>query len=66
MKGWNRVHAYAECTECDWDYTDIDLDGHKHKIGVESQRHADETGHKVEAEISFIKDFKPATQRNVK
>ena len=57
MKGWSRIHACAECTECDWDYTDI-LDKHMHKIGVEAQRHADKTGHLVHAEISFIKDFK--------
>ena len=59
MKGWSRVHAVAECTECDWVYTDIDLGlfGHKHKLGVEAQRHADETGHEVHGEISFIKDF---------
>jgi hypothetical protein len=57
MKGWNRIHAYAHCDECDWDYTDI-CDGiHHHKIGVEAQRHADETGHRVSAEIGFAKDF---------
>lgn len=57
MKGWGRIHAVADCAECDWVYTDIDLDKHHHKLGVEAQRHADETGHEVHGEISFIKDF---------
>lgn len=59
MKGWSRVHAYANCEECDWDYTDIDSDRHHHKIGAKAQQHANETGHRVQGEISFIKDFVP-------
>jgi len=66
VKGWSRIHAVAECTECEWDYTDIDVDMHHHKIGVEAQRHADKTGHKVQAEISFIKDFIPSEPKVVK
>jgi len=60
MKGWSRIHAQADCTKCDWNYTDMFSGAHSHKIGVESQRHADETGHIVQAEISFIKDYIPS------
>lgn len=59
MKGWSRIHAYAHCEECDWDYTDITQGVHYHKIGEKAQCHANETGHKVSGEISFIKDFIP-------
>ena len=57
MKGWSRIHAYAHCDECDWDYSDIISGIHHHRIGEKSQKHANETGHKVSAEIGFIKDF---------
>lgn len=59
MKGWNRIHAYAHCEDCDWDYTDIRKGVHHHKIGVEAQRHANKTGHRVLAEIGFSKDYEP-------
>jgi hypothetical protein len=58
MKGWLRIHAYAHCNDCAWTYTDIDKDGHHHKLGKEAQKHTDKTNHTVIAEIGFEKEFK--------
>lgn len=53
MKGWNRIHALAQCKDCDWDYADKFHDKHTHNIGRMAQQHADKTGHQVNCEIGF-------------
>jgi len=58
MKGWYRIHAYGQCEDCDWTYTDKFHDGHTHYIGRKCQAHADKTGHTVHAELGFSKDFR--------
>lgn len=58
MKGWHRIHAYAECNDCDWNYTDrFKSGGHTHKVGQKARQHHEKTGHRVHAEIGFYKDF---------
>lgn len=61
MKGYNRIHSYANCRTCDWSYTDIGSGIHKHDCGKKAQQHADETGHTSNVEIGFSKDYKPQT-----
>ena len=53
MKGWHRITAYAQCTECEWDYVDKFGEKHTHHIGKMAQAHANKTGHKVDCEIGF-------------
>ena len=57
MKGYRRVHSYATCKECDWDYTDIKGHNHKSDTGRRSQQHADKTGHEVVVEIGLYKRY---------
>lgn len=63
MKGYKRIHGYAQCENCSWDYTDIAHDGrknyHNKDLGKKAQKHADKTGHIVHVEIGFYKDYKP-------
>ncbi|MDD5453925.1 MAG: hypothetical protein PHW62_00295 [Candidatus Ratteibacteria bacterium] len=53
MKGWYRITAYAQCTQCDWDFADKFGDNHTHNMGKMAQAHADKTGHTVNCEIGF-------------
>lgn len=59
MKGYRRIHAYAQCEKCGWDYTDIHGHDHKHDVGRKAQQHANKTGHTVDVEIGFYKTYKP-------
>jgi hypothetical protein len=61
MKGYNRIHAYAQCRDCDWTYTDISGKKHRHDTGKKAQNHADKTGHRTFVEIAFTKDYQRRT-----
>lgn len=68
MKDYRRIHAYAQCENCDWVYTDIAHDNrkhyHSHDTGRKAQNHADKTGHTVDVEIGFCKVYTPKNERS--
>ena len=59
MRGFGRIHSNANCRVCDWSYTDIRIGVHKHDCGKKAQQHADKTGHMVNVEIGFSKNYYP-------
>jgi len=55
VKGWNRIHAYGQCYDCDWNYGDEFGEKKTHLVGQKCKEHAERTGHRVHAEIGFSK-----------
>ena len=56
MKGYYKIHARADCNDCDWKYKN-NFENSTNLLGKECQKHVDETGHEVVAELGFHKSF---------
>lgn len=53
MKGFNLIHAYAVCSNCDWEYGDYE----KGDMGKKAQDHVNRTGHFVDVELGYHKRY---------
>lgn len=60
MKGYAKVHALANCRDCDWS------DEWFLTAPVNGRKHNDKTGHAVSLEIGYCKEFEKKEVRETK
>lgn len=57
-EGYGKIHDYAQCNNCEWDYTAIN--GYlRNNIYYNIKKHVKETGHTVTRETGSSMDYKP-------
>lgn len=57
-RDFGKIHDYAQCKDCNWDYPSID--GHRRKnIYYHIKKHVKETGHTIQRETGTSVDYYP-------